>query len=174
MAVIMGKIPADLRVTIARNITDLRLKKYPGRGGAKRCAMEFGSLPQQWSRWERGHTTPNETRMAEIAAFFGTEVEDLRRKKRPESLEPRSPPETVSSVPPSPETVYGIPPLDKRGHFDTADILVQAGSHSSGSPASFYYLALYFVTTLLKQGVRMDKQCPDHVIDRIESHLAQK
>ncbi|MCD7896526.1 MAG: hypothetical protein LUG50_07605, partial [Planctomycetaceae bacterium] len=42
----MGKMPDALRETIARNIRECRLRKYPGRGGGKRCAESFGVSPQ--------------------------------------------------------------------------------------------------------------------------------
>lgn len=75
----MGKIPNELRETIARNIRECRLKKFPGRGGGKKCAEAFGVSPQQWSPWERGMRTPDELRLSQIAAFFGVTVEFLRR-----------------------------------------------------------------------------------------------
>ncbi|MCC8108351.1 MAG: helix-turn-helix transcriptional regulator [Planctomycetes bacterium] len=74
----MGKMPEQLRETIARNIRQRRLEKYPGRGGGKRCAEEFGVSPQQWSPWESGRRTPDEVRLQQIATFFGTTVEWLR------------------------------------------------------------------------------------------------
>lgn len=82
----MGKIPNELRETIARNIRDCRLKKFPGRGGGKKCAESFGVSPQQWSPWERGMRTPDELRLSQIAEFFGVTVEFLRRDnlKKPE------------------------------------------------------------------------------------------
>lgn len=75
----MGKIPNELRETIARNIRDCRMKKFPGRGGGKKCAETFGVSPQQWSPWERGMRTPDELRLSQIAEFFGVTVEYLRR-----------------------------------------------------------------------------------------------
>ena len=75
----MGKIPNELREAIARNIRDCRMKKYPGRGGGKKCAESFGVSPQQWSPWERGMRTPDELRLSQIAEFFGVTVEYLRR-----------------------------------------------------------------------------------------------
>ncbi len=80
----MRKIPDELRITIARNIRELRLKKFPGRGGGKKCAEAFGLhvkqnvSPQQWSPWERGMRTPGETRMMQIADFFNVTVAFLR------------------------------------------------------------------------------------------------
>lgn len=78
----MGKIPNELRETIARNIRECRMKKYPGRGGGKKCAESFGVSAQQWSPWERGMRTPDELRLLQIADFFGVTVEFLRRDNR--------------------------------------------------------------------------------------------
>ncbi len=75
----MGRIPAELRASIAANIRSERLKKYPGRGGGKQCAKDFGVSPQQWSPWERGKRTPDELRLEAIAEFFGVTVAYLRR-----------------------------------------------------------------------------------------------
>lgn len=92
----MGKIPNELRRTIAANIRAERVKKFPGRGGGKKCAEAFSEFigknvsPQQWSPWERGQRTPDESRLKQIADFFGTTVETLRR----DTSEP------VLSVPP--------------------------------------------------------------------------
>lgn len=122
----MGKIPNELRETIARNIRDCRMKKFPGRGGGKKCAEAFGVSPQQWSPWERGMRTPDELRLSQIAEFFGVTVEYLRRDntvRKPEALpgaeytrypaatysdysHPQVQPLRDSDAPP-----YGIPPL---------------------------------------------------------------
>lgn len=75
----MGKIPKELRDTIARNIRNCRMNKFPGRGGGKKCAEAFGVSPQQWSPWERGMRTPDEYRLSQIAKFFDVSVEFLRR-----------------------------------------------------------------------------------------------
>ncbi len=83
----MGKIPKDLREAIARNIRDCRMKKFPGRGGGKKCAEEFGVSPQQWSPWERGMRTPDELRLSQIADFFGVSVEFLRRDNFAKKIE---------------------------------------------------------------------------------------
>lgn len=74
----MGKIPQDLRATIAANIRACRMKKFPGRGGAKKCAEKFGVSPQQWSPWESGKRTPDELRLGQIAEFFGVTVAFMR------------------------------------------------------------------------------------------------
>ncbi len=75
----MGKMPDALRETIARNIRECRVKKFPGRGGGKKCAESFGVSPQQWSPWESGKRTPDELRLEQIASFFSTTVEWFRR-----------------------------------------------------------------------------------------------
>ncbi|MCC8109912.1 MAG: helix-turn-helix transcriptional regulator [Planctomycetes bacterium] len=102
----MGKIPQHLRETIARNITACRFEHFPGRGGGKRCAEAFGVSPQQWSPWERGLRTPDEIRLEQIAAFFGTSVEWLRTDHR--AAKPLRPAQSLNnalSLPP------GAPPL---------------------------------------------------------------
>ena len=93
----MGKMPDALRETIARNIRDCRLRKFPGRGGGKRCAESFGVSPQQWSPWESGKRTPDELRLEQIASFFGTTVEWFRRDHRNDY------PTTITGLTPSPE-----------------------------------------------------------------------
>ncbi len=75
----MGRIPDELRQIIAANIRAERMKKYPGRGGGKKCTEAFGVSPQQWSPWERAMRTPDELRLSQIADFFGVTVEHMRR-----------------------------------------------------------------------------------------------
>ncbi len=65
----MGRIPNELRHIIAENIRAARMKKYPGRGGGKKCAEALGVSPQQWSPWERGMRTPDEFRLRQICAI---------------------------------------------------------------------------------------------------------
>ena len=104
----MGRIPQPLREIIARNIRDCRQEKHPGRGGAKQCAEAFSRFigknvsPQQWSPWERGMRTPDETRLEQIAAFFGKSVEYMRRDNRrpvPGAPAPSSPPSPEAPQP---------------------------------------------------------------------------
>ncbi len=107
----MGKIPNELREIIAHNIRDCRLKKFPGRGGGKKCAETFGVSPQQWSPWERGMRTPDELRLSQIAEFFDVSVEFLRRDNSAKKTEmlPEMP---VSYSSYFPETPYqGVPAL---------------------------------------------------------------
>ncbi len=75
----MGRMPTDLRETIAGKIRRCRMVHFPGRGDGRRCAEAFGVSPQQWSLWERGIRTPDELRMVQLARFFGVTVEYLRR-----------------------------------------------------------------------------------------------
>lgn len=103
----MGKIPQSLRESIGRNIRECRIKKYPGRGGAKQCAEDFGVSPQQWSPWERGGRTPDETHLEQIADFFGVTVEFLRRDRR---LAPGAP----STQPPPASNEMPLPPPQER------------------------------------------------------------
>ncbi len=88
----MGKIPENLRQIIAANIRICRMKKYPGRGGGKKCAEAFGVSPQQWSPWERGMRTPDELRLSQIADFFGVTVEYLRRDNSAPDMSSKSNP----------------------------------------------------------------------------------
>lgn len=74
----MKRIPEALRLTIAENLRYCREQQFPGKGGSKQCAEAFGVTQQQWSPWELGKRLPNETRLEEIATFFGTTVEWLR------------------------------------------------------------------------------------------------
>ncbi len=88
----MGRIPDELRKTIAANIRAERVKNFPGRGGGKKCAEAFSHYigrnvsPQQWSPWERGMRTPDEARLEQIAQFFEVSVEYLRRTKNLQDL----------------------------------------------------------------------------------------
>ena len=84
----MGRIPEELRRIIAANIRAERMKKYPGRGGGKRCAEAFGVTPQQWSPWERGTRSPDEFRLRQLAEFFGVTVEHLRCDHSPPDNKP--------------------------------------------------------------------------------------
>lgn len=74
----MGRIPNNLKTTIASNIKAARIAKYPGRGGAKKVALELGVSQQQYSPWETGNRTPDELRLKSIAAYFGKSVEWFR------------------------------------------------------------------------------------------------
>ncbi len=74
----MGRISNELRRVIAENIRAARMKKFPGRGGGKKCAEAFGVSPQQWSPWERGMRTPDEFRLRQLAEFFGVTVDHMR------------------------------------------------------------------------------------------------
>lgn len=94
----MGKIPAELRTTIAVNIRKCRLKRFPGRGGGMRCAAAFGVSPQQWSPWERGMRTPDELRMRQIARFFNVTVEYLRTDHTAEAERQSAPPPSTPFI----------------------------------------------------------------------------
>lgn len=68
----------ELRDIIAWRITDCRMKMFPGHGGAKKCAEEFGVSFQQWSQYENGRRTPDDERLGDIAKFFETCLELLK------------------------------------------------------------------------------------------------
>ncbi len=156
----MGKIPIQLRETIARNIRERRKIKFPGRGGSKQCAEAFGVSPQQWSPWETAKRTPDEEHLGKIAEFFGVTVEDLRRDNRPSSMSaPKSEP-NASSREPQPGVFGQIPGVDT-----APDPGWQPDA--PGSPASFFWLARYFISFLQTRGLRIDKQCLDYLADAI-------
>lgn len=73
-------MPDALRRVIASNIRYCREQRFPGKGGSKRCADALGISQQQWSPWERGSRTPDESRLEKIANFFGTSVEWMRER----------------------------------------------------------------------------------------------
>ena len=154
----MGKIPSELRATIARNIRACRMAKFPGRGGGKKCAEAFGVSPQQWSPWELGRRTPDELRLDLIARFFGVTVEDLRRDKRPPPSSPSPDPEAMRR---EQSGIFGqIPGID-------APPPPGWQPAPPGSPASFFWLARHFVSFLQTHGLRIDKQCLDYLADAI-------
>ncbi|MCD7909115.1 MAG: helix-turn-helix transcriptional regulator [Clostridium sp.] len=152
----MGKIPKELRETIARNIRNCRLKKFPGRGGGKKCAEEFGVSPQQWSPWERGMRTPDEMRLTQIAEFFGVTVEWLRRDHQKPPPIPQEPPPAGTDPPVAGPTFGGIAGVD---------VPPPPSWHPAqpGSAASFYWLARHFVRGLETNGVRLDKQSLEYL-----------
>lgn len=76
----MARVPRHMRMIIAANIKELKEKKFPGRGGSKKCADALGVTPQQWSPWELGTRGPDEETLKSIAELFGVTVDDLRRE----------------------------------------------------------------------------------------------
>lgn len=79
----MARTPKKQRMIIARNIRELKEKKFPGRGGSKKCADALGVTPQQWSPWEIGTRGPDEKTLKAIAKLFGVTVDDLLREPEP-------------------------------------------------------------------------------------------
>lgn len=155
-------MPAELQKTIAANIRACRLEKFPGRGGAKKCAEAFGVSPQQWSPWERGMRTPDETRLQRIADFFGVTVEYLRRDNTVRPNRPEPPP------PPMPERNPGqCRDCPNAGPNPYAWRLPGMSSlDPPGSPASFYLLARHVVDRLVAEGVkvRLDEDSVDRIV----------
>ncbi len=162
----MGKIPNTLREVTGRNIRYCRLQKYPGRGGGKQCAAAFGVSPQQWSPWENGMRIPSETRLAQLAEFFGVTVEWLRRDnhlppaEKPEELPPR---DFCAKAPPQ-DIGQDLPNI---GVFDdnvSADTPAQQ-SHPAppGSPASLFWLIHHFFMHMEMHGLRLDKQSLEYL-----------
>ncbi|MDR3077771.1 MAG: helix-turn-helix domain-containing protein [Planctomycetota bacterium] len=80
----------EKRQAIADNIRRLRNGIYPGRGGATRCAADYGVPVTRWSPWENGSRTPGEERLKSIAAFFKVGVEEILAE--PPRAEPPSAP----------------------------------------------------------------------------------
>ncbi len=160
---IMGTIPHQLREIIARNIEECRQKKFPGRGGEKKCAEAFGVSPQQWSPWERGRRTPDETRLSQIADFFGVTVEWMRRDNRPPSARP------TPKLPP-PVIEQGFPDMGLLRDIAGADFPPPPSWNSAppGSPASFFWLAHRFVMSIETHGLRLDTQSLKYLAECIK------
>ncbi len=140
----MGKIPDELRETIARNIRECRIKKYPGRGGGKKCAEAFGVSPQQWSPWERGMRTPDELRLGQIAEFFGVTVEYLRRDNRPKQKQG------------SPGRVEPPPLMPGGGSFDflTPHVAYPSGNPGSRSGKDTVYVPVFVLLPYLPDDMK--------------------
>lgn len=68
---------AEQKEIIAYNIVALRKKKFPGWGGGKKCAKEFGVHVAHWSPWEVGTRTPDENSLQRLAEFFDTTVDAI-------------------------------------------------------------------------------------------------
>lgn len=160
----MGKIPAELRATVAHNIRVCRMHAYPGRGGSKKCAEAIGVSQQQWSQWERGNRVPDEQRMKQIAGFFGKTVEDLRRDNDSG--------EEASAGAPSPTSFdsSSVFPLHPSPPIAGLDYPAPASwqSPTPGSPESFFWLARHFVALLEAKEIRIDKQCLTHLAKLIK------
>jgi transcriptional regulator with XRE-family HTH domain len=60
----------EMRLLIAWRIRDERVKLFPNMGGAKKCAAAFGVSQQQWSLYESGGRTPDDSKLAHIAKLF--------------------------------------------------------------------------------------------------------
>lgn len=135
----MGKMPDALRRTIARNIRECRMRKFPGRGGGKKCAAAFGVSPQQWSPWERGARTPDESRLGQMAEFFGVTVEWLR-KDHYGAVGPRA---IDAGTPASPYLPHG--PSMAQGAIMPNPALPHASPQTSTTPSpSIELVATYY------------------------------
>ncbi len=150
----MNRIPQSLRETIARNIRNCRMKDFPERGGSQRCAEAFGVCSQQWSQWEQGRRTPNEQHMQEIADFFKTTVEDLRRDKR---------------IPPGLESHYKYLFEDDEDDTPTiSSMRARLSSNPHAAPlanpappdtdAGYYWLFRAFLQSVESKGLRIEHQ----------------
>ena len=141
----MGKIPEELREIISRNIRECRMKKYPGRGGSKKCAEEFNVSPQQWSPWENGKRTPDEIRLEQLARFFDKTVEYMRRDNRP-GRQTESEAEAQEPPPEANETTPGYQAPPNPGSPPIAP---------PGTPESFFWLAQHMADLLATGGVKI-------------------
>jgi transcriptional regulator with XRE-family HTH domain len=133
----MGRLTRDEKEIIAYNIAEMRKRKYPGHGGGKKCAAEFGVPAQQWSPWESGGRTPDDNRMAEIARFFNVPVVDLRKEpenwekvkpawmatKRRSKHNPKPPPEPPSQPAAPPAVMQPATALPTKAKGDDSDIM---------------------------------------------------
>ncbi len=161
----MGRMPEDLRATIAHNIRTCRCLYYPGRGGAKSCAEEFGVSPQQWSPWENGRRTPDEIRLQQLAAFFNVTVEFLRTDHEAKSV--TSPAESEAErIEPAAASVPGCSNDNRIPGIDVPPPPAWQPD-PPGSPASFFWLTRHYLERLVTGGVRLDKQCLDYIVEAL-------
>lgn len=72
------KRDATLASAIRSAIKKNRQKKFPGYGGQKKCAENFGADRAKWSKWENGLSVPSDTEQRRLAAFFGISMAELR------------------------------------------------------------------------------------------------
>jgi len=146
----MRKIPLELKETIARNIRECRKEKFPGRGGGKKCAAAFGVSPQQWSPWERGKRTPDESRIQQMADFFGVTVEYLRRDSS-----------SGPDVAPENELPGSNAHMQKYGLLGSDEAVLRQilpPDCQPGSPASFFWMFHHFVEYIKTEGVKMRQE----------------
>lgn len=146
----MSKIPQELRQNIANNIRACRIRKFPGRGGARRCAEAFGVLPQQWSPWETGKRMPDESRLLRLADFFGVTVEYLRRDNS-----------VIAFLPPMhrPSIAVGAVAKPQRE---------MPKAEKPGSMESFYQLFEWFFSTLLNEGLTINYAAAEPGMEEVE------
>lgn len=78
-----GKKDKTLGEAIRCAITRLREERYPGHGGKKKCAEDFGIHPQMWRDWENGHRTPGSAYQKKLSEFFGVSLAQLRGEGEP-------------------------------------------------------------------------------------------
>lgn len=158
----MGRMPNELREIIAWNIRDCRRKRFPRRGGSKQCAEEFslfvdGNIsPQQWSPWETGKRTPDESRLDQIARFFEKTVEYMRRDNRQGRI-PGAPPTGFCL----PDAVASLPDLRAGPSPNAGDERMDGANGEPppnappGSAASFFWLADRVVDHILRNGIKV-------------------
>lgn len=142
----MGRVPQKLREIIAANIRECRLKKFPGQGGSKKCALAFGVSPQQWSPWERARRTPDEMRLSQLADFFGVTVDHLRHSHVPKPpTAPAAKPDINPPSSPAPPPPFPAFPNEPPG--------LRPGVPSSAE--SFYWLLNRLVVAVTAEGLHI-------------------
>lgn len=73
-------IPNERDFIISYHIRELREIKFPGRGGAQKCAEAMGVAVPQYYHWENATRTPRLKSLVKVAEFFGKPVEFFYEK----------------------------------------------------------------------------------------------
>lgn len=161
-----------MRKIVAANIRACRKKRFPGHGGAKKCADAFGVSPQQWSPWERGVRNPDAMRLRQIAEFFGVTEEFLR-------TDPKVAAEKAARVRVTDlfsERVAGQPGVNVSPGAEPlpgwALDLPSLRKAQPGSAESFYWLAERFLDVVQRGGVKITIDMP--AVSRLCELLVQK
>lgn len=67
--------PNEKDFMIGYHIKELREAKFPGRGGAQKCAEAMGVALPQYYHWENATRTPRHKSLVTISEFFGKPIE---------------------------------------------------------------------------------------------------
>lgn len=68
----------NLAKTMGCIIKKFREKLFPGHGGKKKCAEQFGINAQMWGDWEGGRKLPGDANQKKLAVFFDISMAELR------------------------------------------------------------------------------------------------